>query len=240
MRGWRFQSTPAIAGRRIPRGGGDDAGAGVSIHSGHCWPENQKVRNLERETGRFQSTPAIAGRRIAPPYWIASTWTRFQSTPAIAGRRIAQQFPSKALQAVSIHSGHCWPENPERPPAPAAPAFVSIHSGHCWPENRATCGTLARLSKFQSTPAIAGRRIFALFRGEAGRRVSIHSGHCWPENLRGSDYDPTQLNVSIHSGHCWPENPARAAEAVAAGRFNPLRPLLAGESAARPAPTPFR
>ncbi len=59
----------------------------------------------------------------------------FQSTPAIAGRRIAEEALSHGDQLVSIHSGHCWPENLEEAHA-GRQHLVSIHSGHCWPENQ--------------------------------------------------------------------------------------------------------
>ncbi len=60
--------------------------------------------------------------------------------------------------------------------------------------------------------------------------VSIHSGHCWPENPVGLHATEAGAVVSIHSGHCWPENHEyRSVEHPVAG-FNPLRPLLAGES----------
>ncbi len=36
--------------------------------------------------------------------------------------------------------------------------------------------------------------------------------------------------VSIHSGHCWPENDLGAGLDAGEVGFNPLRPLLAGES----------
>ncbi len=61
----------------------------------------------------------------------------FQSTPAIAGRRIpAVEWMTEACELVSIHSGHCWPEN-----RPASAGLFALRNG------------------FQSTPAIAGRRI---------------------------------------------------------------------------------
>ncbi len=83
----KFQSTPAIAGRRTSVGGSIDASlerfnplrpllagepphengvcaaARVSIHSGHCWPENERNSRMVVAPVGFQSTPAIAGRR---------------------------------------------------------------------------------------------------------------------------------------------------------------------------------
>ena len=64
---------------------------------------------------------------------------------------------------------------------------VSIHSGHRWPEIPEKCSTWTRMPSFQSTPAIAGRRyaVYAL----AARicAVSIHSGHRWPEIRAGRE-----------------------------------------------------
>ncbi len=62
----KFQSTPAIAGRRIYAFYFMGEPMTVSIHSGHCWPENPYLGQVHRAKGKFQSTPAIAGRRISP------------------------------------------------------------------------------------------------------------------------------------------------------------------------------
>ena len=60
-----FQSTPAIAGGRIPSiCCGRACWTSVSIHARHCWRANPN--SCQRSTSRavFQSTPAIAGGRI--------------------------------------------------------------------------------------------------------------------------------------------------------------------------------
>ncbi len=131
----------------------------------------------------------------------------FQSTPAIAGRRIRSR--------RSRHRCRCG-FNPLRP---------LLAGESCTP------GAAPRRScTFQSTPAIAGRRIAEEKLGDDQRGVSIHSGHCWPENLYATSGE-MRVMVSIHSGHCWPENPhALVVGVLVAGGFNPLRPLLAGES----------
>ncbi len=225
----------------------------VSIHSGHCWPENQRNGNIEPRGRKFQSTPAIAGRRIAPPVDWSTGSSQFQSTPAIAGRRIK-------LRSLSVYRWVSF--NPLRP--------LLAGESVTWP-------LASRPVLFQSTPAIAGRRIScgasgnhrmvcfnplrpllagessAQFRGwirrcsfnplrpllageSSSRRqtrsspcfnplrpllagestingatltlnlVSIHSGHCWPENRASGMAAPRAAIVSIHSGHCWPEN----------------------------------
>ncbi len=152
----------------------------------------------------------------------------FQSTPAIAGRRMLHSIAWGVNPMVSIHSGHCWPEN-HLGLRYVRRESVSIHSGHCWPENWWTQPTAATGSVFQSTPAIAGRRMSEVRHIHALDTVSIHSGHCWPENAQGSltetrggTFQSTPAIagrrirgaaghrggevVSIHSGHCWPEN----------------------------------
>ncbi len=162
----------------------------VSIHSGHCWPENPGQNGDTRCFLRFQSTPAIAGRRILPHSGRGSCGDGFNPLrPLLAGES----------EAVVVGT---------------AAAVVSIHSGHCWPENLKKSGRCARA------------------------KVSIHSGHCWPENPLANPKSAVIANVSIHSGHCWPENRVAAlARQACAGSFNPLRPLLAGESRARRPPT---
>ena len=85
---------------------------------------------------------------------------------------------------------------------------------------------------FQSTPAIAGGRIFTTSRRStppnwfqstpaiAGGRIAIGQ-------LRTAHFHA----VSIHARHCWRANPAvTAAGAKATTGFNPRPPLLAGES----------
>ncbi len=250
-----FQSTPAIAGRRIRLFARVHRHEPVSIHSGHCWPENP-------------------GALTCPPVLKSFNPLR----PLLAGESLSGNAGSIRLSAVSIHSGHCWPENRQRsrplntaatfqstpaiagrrisrsttritptttsfnplrpllagesalPLRPRQQAPVSIHSGHCWPENPVTGGTGAASTLFQSTPAIAGRRIRSswcraglgwLFQSTpaiAGRRIGIR--HIQARVPR----------VSIHSGHCWPENPFSSTRKTGPRSFNPLRPLLAGES----------
>ncbi len=248
-----FQSTPAIAGRRTGRPRPADGTGQVSIHSGHCWPENHTAARVPSPSRCFNPLrPLLAGEpttRISG----ASGW-QFQSTPAIAGRRTLELAHLNAVLRVSIHSGHCWPENLLRDQHTGTKK-VSIHSGHCWPENR---------RHYVGTKFLID--------------VSIHSGHCWPENphpmpfrqssasfnplrpllagepirwFRGCQaivsFNPlrpllagepaeepgcgSRVRVSIHSGHCWPENRTREMDGTRTACFNPLRPLLAGEPA---------
>ncbi len=85
-----FQSTPAIAGGRIP------------------------LMIISRDRlMMFQSTPAIAGGRILGHSGCGSLSGLFQSTPAIAGGRIpVQGFNQHLFSRVSIHARHCWRANP--------------------------------------------------------------------------------------------------------------------------------
>ncbi len=253
-------------------------GIEVSIHSGHCWPENpgpparlngprlrfNPLRPLLAGESRpsltpyadnvFQSTPAIAGRRI--PRWtgpVPPTECFNPLRPLLAGE--SQIFePRKCLITVSIHSGHCWPEN--HPASgwcaaglerfnPLRPLLAGESTAH---------GPWQSATTFQSTPAIAGRRIDGekppsaqkLFQSTpaiAGRRIDRRGCGCdcsrWFQStpaIAGRRIVAAErefvkaATVSIHSGHCWPENPAQSQAARTRSRFNPLRPLLAGES----------
>ncbi len=127
----------------------------VSIHSGHCWPENTATIGGTSANG-FQSTPAIAGRRtlhrgrqlriVGVSIHSGHCWPENRGEQACGGYR-----------SVSIHSGHCWPENAAHRRLDGVRNRVSIHSGHCWPENKVLWLNSVSFS-FQSTPAIAGRR----------------------------------------------------------------------------------
>ena len=137
-----FQSTPAIAGGRIPLALAPDgvtdwfqstpaiAGGRIRVDL-----QNAPFPTLFQSTpaiagGRirvavlkgvadyvFQSTPAIAGGRIRPMQrrrWRASG---FQSTPAIAGGRIrGTSISMSRYWFVSIHARHCWRANPAAAP----------------------------------------------------------------------------------------------------------------------------
>ena len=60
---------------------------------------------------------------------------------------------------------------------------------------------------FQSTPAIAGGRILdALQTRELSAVVSIHARHCWRANLEFIEFLYATGAVSIHARHCWRAN----------------------------------
>ena len=132
----RFQSTPAIAGGRIP--GRKPAG------DGFC---------------RFQSTPAIAGGRIAFDLLGLLSLCSFNPRPPLLAGESRSYRPEGRYRAVSIHARHCWRANPTGPLCYAAPPGVSIHARHCWRANRFEGVKRRGFEAFQSTPAIAGGRI---------------------------------------------------------------------------------
>ncbi len=251
-----FQSTPAIAGRRILVHHFSASDFLVSIHSGHCWPENRRNRRPVSRSAKFQSTPAIAGRRIYRLDGTGVAPSRFQSTPAIAGRRICQRFHFRVIvqfQSTPAIAGRrirlvaqCLRNrqisfNPLRPLLAGESSLSHVGAPNKW---------------FQSTPAIAGRRIRWRIRGRGRDRsfnplrpllagesteicrisgltpVSIHSGHCWPENPWFATSRPPsstfQSTPAIAGRRISYKHPPRGDER----RFNPLRPLLAGESRA--------
>ena len=60
---------------------------------------------------------------------------------------------------------------------------VSIHARHCWRANVAQRLHRSQVALFQSTPAIAGRRMNQVGDIGAGEPlVSIHARHCWRAN----------------------------------------------------------
>ena len=137
-----FQSTPAIAGGRIP--------------GYRSWPPWGVT---------FQSTPAIAGGRILREQADILERYAFQSTPAIAGGRIPdKEVGHVQLQHVSIHARHCWRANLfgvaiattppvfQSTPAIAGGRIPVIEWAH------------QHYKQFQSTPAIAGGRIPTSYR----------------------------------------------------------------------------
>ncbi len=155
----------------------------VSIHSGHCWPENLRLLNVHpHRRSVFQSTPAIAGRRIWMPA-NASGLAKFQSTPAIAGRRIVsvpgacglpsrfQSTPAIAGRRIFCHQAvlnglACF--NPLRPLLAGESPMASV--------------VLVTPSFNPLRPLLAGESRRRLREGARFDGVSIHSGHCWPEN----------------------------------------------------------
>ena len=65
----------------------------------------------------------------------------------------------------------------------------------------------AYVCEFQSTPAIAGGRIFYPCMHCGGiHTVSIHARHCWRANLNKVDFNALLGGVSIHARHCWRAN----------------------------------
>ena len=108
---------------------------------------------------------------------------------------------------------------------------VSIHARHCWRANPQSIAGTMRTVPFQSTPAIAGGRIWktipppcvsewvqstpAIAGGRIARsrshthahHVSIHARHCWRANRRAKRSGRTAAGVSIHARHCWRANP---------------------------------
>ena len=130
-----FQSTPAIAGGRIPatpgRGAkargfnprppllaGESGGQApqahqcpVSIHARHCWRANQRRLTKPLAMAVFQSTPAIAGGRI-PPGPAAKSWRLcFNPRPPLLAGESALVQLAHPIADVSIHARHCWRAN---------------------------------------------------------------------------------------------------------------------------------
>ena len=155
--------------------------AEVSIHAHHCWRAMPKTAIIKAKDAKFQSTPTIAGGRCSRHNYCglptqvsihahhcwramltnadpAALATLFQSTPTIAGGRCIADAMIKVREA-------CF--NP-RPPLLAGDASqhivqgkcqrVSIHAHHCWRAMPAVQTAWDAISKFQSTPTIAGGR----------------------------------------------------------------------------------
>ena len=155
-----FQSTPAIAGGRIgpaicsrlgwrgfnprpPLLAGESRSVGknlcifaVSIHARHCWRANRWTNATRALTYVFQSTPAIAGGRIGLKICSRPDWRGFNPRPPLlAGESLI------CLAQIA----HC---------------LVSIHARHCWRANLRGYDDELVFGLFQSTPAIAGGRIY--------------------------------------------------------------------------------
>ena len=205
-----FQSTPAIAGGRIPGKAGALFGqSGVSIHARHCWRANPRVNVIVR----LANAVSIHARHCwrANPAW---------------------HLPASGNTVVSIHARHCWRANPALTLAKCSRSRVSIHARHCWRANPSHQCDRQVFRQFQSTPAIAGGRIPpGLPVAQALWAVSIHARHCWRANpTRGSapsrysvGFNPRppllagesgrihigagDVQVSIHARHCWRANP---------------------------------
>ncbi len=109
--------------------------------------------------------------------------------------------------SVSIHARHCWRANlgvggPNKPKR-----RVSIHARHCWRANQGRCICFQASQRFQSTPAIAGGRIYRVG-GSGAYRDGFNPR---PPLLAGES-----LNCRASARRSW--------------CFNPRPPLLAGES----------
>ena len=85
-----FQSTPAIAGGRIPAlPGRTKLATAVSIHARHCWRANPSLAGAVPAfiKGFNPRPPLLAGESHRTLDWYVAQ-LEFQSTPAIAGGRI--------------------------------------------------------------------------------------------------------------------------------------------------------
>ena len=135
---------------------------------------------------------------------------------------------------------------------------VSIHARHCWRANPRYPRPRCKSARFQSTPAIAGGRIWrssaasapvpsfnprppllageseAAYEASGDGRVSIHARHCWRANPTGASGKELEALFQSTPAIAGGRIGARATRASNRGCFNPRPPLLAGESGSNP------
>ena len=88
-------------------------------------------------------------------------------------------------------------------------------------ESTLTTAPRPYIAMFQSTPAIAGGRIFDIFSIAAPiHAVSIHARHCWRANPHETRTPQDHPKVSIHARHCWRANPWQRTQVARAGHVS--------------------
>ena len=169
-----FQSTPAIAGGRIP----------------HClWRHGAQSRFNPRP-------PLLAGESIRGTQWGGYVLV------SIHARHCWRANPLERVAGFGRHecfnprppllAGESWPQATH-----GCPRGVSIHARHCWRANPADTDAANGVTEFQSTPAIAGGRI----RASSTRRGSSAKFQSTPAIAGGRI--PFARNALPRNGFCW-------------------------------------
>ncbi len=85
--------------------------------------------------------------------------------------------------------------------------LVSIHAPRCWGANALPSRQANESGMFQSTPPVAGGRMFCRHPAQQGVcPVSIHAPRCWGANGSGAIRLNAHHVVSIHAPRCWGAN----------------------------------
>ena len=200
---------------------------------------------------QFQSTPAIAGGRISTATRGRYACRRFNPRPPLLAGESRDAWPPSRCSAVSIHARHCWRANPDEALDALIEKLVSIHARHCWRANPRYPRPRCKSARFQSTPAIAGGRIWRSSAASApvpsfNPRPPLLAGESttWANTAAATWFQSTPaiaggritaapcpcaapVLVSIHARHCWRANHPHAPGRRIASLFQST-PAIAG------------
>ena len=184
MLGPVFQSTPAIAGGRMPRTPPSPPRAAACFNPRPPLLAGEWVTShLTHFYTSFQSTPAIAGGRMVMSAHLASQVGGFNPRPPLLAGEWAGADLAGFVHLVSIHARHCWRANAEIAAHNAAVDAFQSTPAIAGGRMALVGGRVRGLEAFQSTPAIAGGRMQVIWSlMQVLEAVSIHARHCWRAN----------------------------------------------------------